>query len=183
MSSLTAILAGGVISLVSAAIGILLQHFLSIRRLIHESRLHPSQVLYDKQIQFLDASWPLFDEINGYITTLDVWLGEHGEKAKAEVEKAAKNTACISELDRLLQKYQMYLPSKLLDKLNALHGECWSLSSEPNLDVTFRSINLLFQIQNLVREFIGVDKLSEDLMRAIGRRPQKESKETNQTES
>ena len=131
MSSLTAILVGGTISLVSAAFGILLQHFLSIRRLIYESRIHPSRVLYDKQIQFLDAIWPLLDQINGYITTLDVWLGERGEKAKKEVEKAAKNTSCISELDRLLKEYEMYLPSQLLDKLNTLKCEGWCLSSKP----------------------------------------------------
>lgn len=183
MSPLTAILVGSAISLVSAAIGILLQHFLSIRRLIHESKIHPSRVLYDKQIEFVDAVTPLFDQINGFITTLDVWLGESGEKAKKTVETAAKNTAYISELDRLLEKYQMYLPSELLAKFNTLKWECWSLSNKPDLDVTFRSINLLFEIQNLVREFVGVDKLSEDLMKAIGRKPQKQSNETGKEES
>jgi hypothetical protein len=183
MSSLTAILVGGTISLVSAAVGILLQHFLGIRRLIHESRIHPSRVLYDKQIEFLDAIAQLLDQINGYITAIDVWLGERGEKAKTEVQKATSNTACLSELDRLLQKYEMYLPSELLDKLNTLRWECWSLSSKPDLDVTFRSINLLFEIKNLFRELVGVDKLSEDLMKAIGRRPQRGHKEIDQKES
>ena len=42
---------------------------------------------------------------------------------------------------------------------------------------------MVFEIQNLIREFIGVDKLSEDLMRAIGRRPQKKPKESDQKES
>ena len=176
MSSLTAIVVGGVISLVSVAIGIVLQHFLSIRRLVHESRIHLSRVLYDKQIEFLDELSPLFDQINGYITTIDVWLGEKGDKAKAQVDKVASNTGCISELDQLLEKYSTYIPSKLLDKLNSLKWQCWSLSSNPNLDVTYQAINLLFEIQNLIREFVGVDKLSQDLMKAIGRRPPKESK-------
>ena len=180
---MTAILVGGTISLVSAAIGILLQHFLGIRRLIHESRTHPSRVLYDKQIQFLDTVAPLFDQINGYITILDVWLGEKGEKAKAEVKTAARNTACISELGRLMLKYEMYLPSELLGKLNTLSRECWFLSSKPDLDATFRSINLLFEVKNFIREFLGVDKLSQDLLTAIGRRPQKGPKEADKEES
>jgi len=183
MSSLTAILVGGAISITSAAVGILLQHFLSIRKLIHESRIHPSRVLYDKQIEFFDAVAPLFDQINGYITMIDVWLGEMPEKDKAEVKKAASNTACVSELDRLLQKYEMYLPSELLCKLNNLKWDCWSLSSKPDLDVTFRSINLLFEIQNLCREFLGVDKLSQDLMRAIGRLPQEFSGKSEEENS
>jgi hypothetical protein len=183
MSSLTAVVVGGTISLVAAVIGILLQHFLSIRKLIHESRIHPSQVLYNKQIEFIDAMWPLFDQINGYITALDVWLGEHGEKAKREVEKAAKNTSFISEMDRLLNRYEMYIPSGLLGKLNDLKLKCWSLSSNPDPNVTFRAINLLFEIQNLVREFIGVDKLSLDLMKAIGQKPKKELEETYQNKS
>lgn len=174
MLSLTALLVGGAISLVSAGIGIILQHFLNIRKLIHESKIHPSRVLYDKQIEFIDALAPLFDQINGYITTIDVWLGEKGDKAKAKVDEAVRNTACITKLELLLQKYNMYLPSELLGKLNTLQWECWSLSSKPTLDTTFRSINLLFEIQNLVREFVGVDKLSQDLMRALGRKSQKE---------
>lgn len=180
MLSLTSILVGGTISIVSVAIGILLQHFLSIRRLIHESKIHPSRILYDKKIEFLDATAPLFDRINGYITTIDVWLGEGGEKAKTEIDKAASNTACISELDRLLQKYEMYLPSKLLSRLNALKSDCWSLATKPNLDLTFRSIHLLFEIQNLCRKFVGTDKLSLELMKAIGQPVHKDPKETDQ---
>jgi hypothetical protein len=53
--------------------------------------------LHDKQIEFLDALSLLFDQINGYITTIDVWLGEKGDKAKAEVEKARQNTRCNVE--------------------------------------------------------------------------------------
>jgi hypothetical protein len=178
LSSLEAVILGGLISLISAVVGILLQHFLSIRKMLHESKVHPSRVLYDKQLEFLDALALLFDQINGYITTMDVWLGERGDKAKAEVEKARQNTGCLTELEQLFQKYSLYLPSELLDKLNLLKSECWLLSSHADLDKTFHAINLLFETQNFVREFVGVDRLSQDLMKALRRKPAKESRKS-----
>jgi len=176
-SPLKLLLIGSLISLISAIIGIILQYVLNMRRMLHESKLHPSHILYDKQIEFLDALSPLFDELNGYITRIDVWLWEKGEKAKAEVEQAVKNTSCLGNLQQLIQRYYLYLPSELLDRLNRLESECWSLSNRPDLDKTYTCINLLFETQNAVREFLGVDKLSQDLMKAIGRKPLKVEKE------
>jgi hypothetical protein len=176
----SALIIGGLISLISAMIGIVLQHFLHMRRMLHESKTYPSRVLYDKQIEFLDALPPLLDQINSYITTIDVWLGEKSKKAKAEVEKAVKNTSCLWELEQLLQRYYMYLPSELLDRLKALNGECWSLSTRPDLDKTYRCINLLFETQNAVREYLGVDRLSQDLMKAMGKKPTKVSVEVEE---
>ncbi len=180
MSPLTALLLGSFISLISAIVGTVLQHVLTIRRMIHETKIHPSRVLYDKQIEFLDALALLFDGINCYITMLDVWLGERGEKAKTKLEKAVRNTECLTQLGQLLQQYSMYLPSELLHRLNTLQEECWSLSSKRSLDKTFRCINLLFETQNFVREFVGVDRLSQDLMKAMGREPRRELDETSQ---
>jgi hypothetical protein len=136
LSSLEAVILGGLISLISAVVGILLQHFLSIRKMLHE------------------------------------------DKAKAEVEKARQNTGCLTELEQLFQKYSLYLPSELLDKLNLLKSECWLLSSHADLDKTFHAINLLFETQNFVREFVGVDRLSQDLMKALRRKPAKESRKS-----
>ena len=91
-------------------------------------------------------------------------------------KKARQNTGCLTELEQLLQKYYLYLPSELLDKLNSLMSECWLLSSHADLDKTFHAIGLLFETQNFVREFVGIDKLSGDLMRALGHRKARESK-------
>jgi hypothetical protein len=90
LAPLDALILGGLISLISAVVGIILQHFLSIRKMLHETKIHPSHVLYQKQIEFLDALSLLFDQINGYITTIDVWVGDRGARAKVEVEKARK---------------------------------------------------------------------------------------------
>ena len=157
--------------------GFVLQHILSVRKMRYESKLHPSRVLYDKQIEFLDALPPVFDELNGYITTIDVWLGEKGEKAEAEVREAVRNTAGLTHLHELLERYYMYLPSELLVRLKKLSGECWVLSStSPDTNKTDNCIHLLFETQNAVRRFVGVDELSQDLMRAIGRKPSEVSK-------
>jgi hypothetical protein len=88
LAPLEALILGGLISLISAVVGIILQHFLSIRKMLYETKVHPSRVLYNKQIEFLDALCLLFDQINGFITTMDVWLGERDERAKMELEKS-----------------------------------------------------------------------------------------------
>ena len=176
-SPLPLLLAGGLISLISAATGIWLQHFLNMRKMVHEAKLHPSRVLYDKQIEFLDSFSPLFDEINGYVTSIDVWLAERTETATVKVEEAMRNTSCLAEMDKLLHQYYLYIPSELLDKINTLSSTCWILSNAPDLDKTYQSINLLFETENAVREFVGVDKLSQDLMKAMGRKtPRKQKK-------
>jgi len=178
MSTIIALILGGLISLISAVVGIVLQHLLSIRKMVHESKVHPSRVLYDKQVEFLDALAPLFDRINGYITTIDVWLAEDDDQTKAELKKALRNSECFTELEQLLQKYNFYIPSELLDKLNTLRREYWLLSNHPDLNKTSHAINLLFETQNFVREFVGVDKLSQDLMKALGHRQVKESRKS-----
>lgn len=174
-SPLSALIIGGLISLVSTMFTLVVQHFFHMRSMLHESKIYPSRVLYDKQIAFLDALPQLLDQINGYITTIDVWLAEKGEEAKVKVEKAVKNTSCLWELNQLLQRYYIYLPSELLDRLNTLSEECWFLSIKPDLDKTSRCIDLLFETQNAVREFLGADRLSRDLMKAMGKKPSKPS--------
>jgi len=169
---------GGLISLISVVVSIVLQHILSIRKMVHESKVYPSHVLYDKQIEFFDALAPLFGQINGYITAIDVWLTEKNNKAKNELKKAAQNNECLAELDQLLEKYNLYLPSEPLKKLTALESELWLLSINPNLDKASHTLNLLFETQNFIREFVGVNKLSQDLMKVIGSKPAKESKES-----
>jgi len=170
-STFLALIVGGLISLISAIASLIVQHILNMRRMLHESKLHPSHVLYDKQIEFLDALPPLFQQINGYVTAIDVWLGEKGEEAEAEVEKLRQHTAWFEELDQLLRRYYVYLPSELLVRLEKLKTECFYLSMNPDVNRTVKCINLLFETHNALREFVGVDKLSHDLMKAIGRKP------------
>jgi hypothetical protein len=99
------------------------------------------------------------------------------------VEEAARNTACLAEFDRLLRQYEVYLPSELLEKLDSLRWQCWSLSSNPGLNGTYRAINLLFEVQNLFRQYVGVDRLSQDLMKALGRQGPAVPRDTGQPES
>ena len=89
----------------------------------------------------------------------------------------------MAELEQLIQKYYLYLPSELIDKLNSLMSECWLLSSNADLDKTFHAIELLFETQNFVREFVGVDKLTGELMRALGRKQVRESRNSEKEPS
>lgn len=166
-SKIPLLLIGGLISLISALSGIILQHILSMRKLVTETRQHPFRVVYNKQTEFFDALAPIILDLNSYITTIDVWLGETSSDAPEEVEKAAENNQAVTQFDDLLQRYYMYLPEKFLKEANQLHSECMFLSSNPDTNKTYKCINLLFSFQNSIREFVGVEKLSEDFLKAF----------------
>ena len=166
-SKISLVLIGGLISLISALSVIILQHILAMKKLVVETRQHPFQVVYNKQIEFFDALALIFFDLNCYITTIDVWLGETSIDAPAKVEYAAKNNQALTKFDDLLQRYYMYLPEKLLKEANQLHSECMFLSMHPDTDKTYKCINLLFSFQNSIREFVGVEKLSEDFLKAF----------------
>jgi len=134
-AKLTLLLLGGLISLVSALSGIILQHVLAMKKLVAETRQHPFRVVYNKQTEFFDALAPILLALNSYITFIDVWLGETSNDAPAKVELAATQNQAVAKFDDLLQRYYMYLPEKLLQEANQLRSECMFLSSNPNTTV------------------------------------------------
>jgi len=166
-SSVTMLLLGGLISLVSALATIYLQHRLSMQRLSAERRQHPFTVVYDKQTAFFDALASLFLELNGYITTIDVWLGETTPEAPARVSEAVANSACVQKLEALIEQYYMYLPEDLLRQVKDFHGKCFSLTQAPSTQLTYEAIHELFALQNGIRQFVGIEKLSEDFLSAF----------------
>lgn len=173
-SPISLILIGSLISLVSVLSGIILQHVLGMKRMVAETRQHPFRIVYNKQTEFFDALAPILVDLNSYITTADVWLGEASIDAPSKVEHAVKNNQAVTEFDNLLQQYYMYLPEKLLDEANHLHSKCMLLSSNPNTDKTYECINLLFSFQNSIREYVGIEKLSEDFLKAFAAKSDKD---------
>lgn len=166
-------LIGGLISLVSALAGIYLQHILSMKKLIAETRQYPFQVVYNKQTEFFDELAPILLDLNSYITAIDVWLGEKSSDAPMKVRQAAENNQAVTRFYDLIQKYFMYLPKILLEEANHLHSECMILSSQPDMNKTYECIHLLFSFQNSIREFVGIEKLSEDFFEAFAPKPKK----------
>ncbi len=160
-------LIGGLISLVTTLAVVIIQHRLAMQKMVIERRHHPFRVVYDKQIEFFDALAPILLDLNSYISTIDVWLGETSTNAKEKVKEAAENNQTLTKFYDLLQGYYMYLPEKLLEEANHLNSECMHLSSNPNTNKTLECIDLLFSFQNTIRESVGVEKLSEDFLRAF----------------
>lgn len=83
-SPVVIIIIGGLISLVSTITGIFIKYWLDKKKIESQIKLHPIQVIYNKQTEFFDKLAPLLLEINGYITTIDVWLEETTKEAKKE---------------------------------------------------------------------------------------------------
>jgi hypothetical protein len=158
----------GITAIVSTAVGMLLTHVLERRKARFNIRSYPLQVLYSKQTEFFDKLIPLLDQLNGYITTIDVWLGERGKRAAEEVRKASGNCSCVDSLATLLEQYYLYLPRELLNEAKDLRWKCFDLRQSPTLQKTEQGIDALFEFQNSVRRFVGVDELSRDLLKAFG---------------
>jgi hypothetical protein len=141
-----------------------------MKKTLAELKQHPFKVVYDKQTEFIDKLTPVLDGLNGYITTIDVWLGEKSAEAPKRVKEAVENSKSVSEFFELLNHYQLYLPEILLKKGQELHTEIMFLSNKPNTVKTYECINMLFAYQNTIREHMGVDKLSEDFLSALSKR-------------
>jgi len=170
--SIILVLTGGLVSLISTLAGMFLQHILEVRKLRLQAKAHPTTVVYTKQVEFFEKLNPILSEINGFITTLDVWLGESSPEARSRVEKARLNTASIGKLDKLTEDYFVFLPAEVLEHVRGLSFNCMMLSNSPSLDRAEGCIDELFAFQNKLRDFVGTDQLSEDLLKAFssGRR-------------
>jgi hypothetical protein len=165
--SIILVLTGGIVSLVSTLAGLLLQHVLERRKLELQAKAHPTVVVYNKQTEFFERLNPILNEINGFITTLNVWLGETSPQAPQRVEEARENTSCLTKLENLTEQYFVYLPSDVLSEINDLSFNCMLLSNSPSIAHTDQCIEHLFAFQNKLRHFVGTDQLSQDLLKAF----------------
>jgi hypothetical protein len=168
VSPLMLLLVGGVVSLVSTITGIVVTHWLELRREAKRIKLHPTEVVYDKQTEFFDKIVVILDQINGYLTEIDVWLEEDSDKAQKKLNRVVANNEPLTLLTELLEKYYIYLPNKMVDNTNTLFVECIKLLSQVSHSQVEKCYNLLFSLQNNIREVIGTDALSRDLFKAFG---------------
>jgi hypothetical protein len=169
-SPVALILIGGAVSLISTLSTIVLSHWLEGRQLDRQVKRHPARVVYNKQTGFIDNTLPVLDRINGYITQIDVWLGETGPAANKKVAEAARSNKAVAELHDVLQRFYVYLPSELVEGTNALFAECLLLGSKPTHARVSKCYDALFSFQNSLRRSVGSEELSIELMRALGSR-------------
>jgi len=169
-------LIGGLISLVSTLAGIALQHWFDLQNQEHETRRYPTEVLFNKQTEFYDQAAKILPKVNGYITAVAVWLGETTPDAERKAKQFAKETDPVWEFNELMEVYAMYLPGKILREGNGLFVECLFVSNSPTLERTNRCIDLLFSFQNRIRDCVGADKISTDLLKAFGTREREKTR-------
>jgi len=175
-SELVLLVVGGLLTFLSAIGGFALNHWLDMRKAVMQSKQYPARVVYDKQIEFFDLVGPILLRLNDYITTIDAWLGETSEDAKLELQKAQHNSMCLTRLMGLLDRYYVYLPKGLVEEAKELHTECFVLSSSAKMERTQDCITRLVRFQNRIREYVGIDALSDELLRAFGTRGAKHEK-------
>ena len=166
--SILLVITGGLISLISTIIVIFFQYLTEKKKIINQIKSNPSSIVYNKQIEFYELLNPILDEINGFITALDVWLGEiQSEQVLKNIENARHNTIGLDKLNQLIDQYFIFLPSEVLQKLSELLENCFYLSNSPNLEITYKSMNQLFGIRNKLRQYVGTEALSYDLLKSF----------------
>jgi len=164
----TLVIIGGLVSLVSSLATIALQHWLSRCRQEHETRRYPREVLFNKQTEFYEKAIKVLRGVNEYITTLDVWLRETSPDAKRKVQEYKEKNEPVWSFNELIDTFSMYLPDRILRVGNDLLEECSYLPCLPTVERTERSIEFLLSFQNTIRECVGADKISDDLLKAFG---------------
>jgi hypothetical protein len=168
-NQVTLLLIGGLISLVSTLAATTLQHWFDLQKKDRETRQHLTQILYSKQTRFYDKAAQILSALNGYITTVNVLLGETGQDPKRMAAASAQRVQrAASDLNDLMESYWMYLPAEVLKAGNALFMACVFLSRSPKVEQTDTCMNALLSLQNTIRLCTGVDKISSDLLRALG---------------
>jgi hypothetical protein len=179
-NSIILVLLGGFISLISVLAGALLQYFIEKRKSVIQLRSHPSAVVYNKQVEFFGKLNPILNELNSFITTLDVWLGEQqSEQVLNHIENARRDTKSIDNLDRLVDQFFIFLPSEILKELSKLSANCRYLTESPNTETTYKSIEHLLGFQNRLRHYVGTEELSEDLLKSFSKAQQKVNKQSS----
>ena len=169
MESVVLVLIGGLVSMISAAVTVLLQHRWERQKLDIQSRQHFTQIVYAKQTEFFDKVYPILGKINSYITAIIVWLEEKGENDKSKSNRTTTRIRPVMDLYQLIEQYYVYLPKGLLEAANELVSLCMSLNASPDMKGADECMESWFSFQNVMREFAGIDKLSTDLMKAFGR--------------
>ncbi|MFB3896948.1 MAG: hypothetical protein ACE14V_11670 [bacterium] len=106
--------------------------------------------------------------MNGFITTIDVWLQENTPEAKENVNSSSQRTKSLWEFQELLDRYSIYLPENIIRAGREFFVECLSLSNLPSKQKAEQCINLLFSFQNTIRDCVGADRISTELLKSFG---------------
>lgn len=115
--------------------------------------------------------------VDEYITTLNVWLGESGEKAQANIKINSEKTNKFWPLKELMDAYYIYLPKRVIESINKLFFECALLSNNPTIEKTDNATKTLHLLGNALRTCVGIDTISDDLFEAFSN-SKKASKQT-----
>jgi len=158
---------GALISFIATTGGIVLQHYLSLGKQKAETRQNASRLLYVKQIEFYDKLLAAIPVINEYITTVNVWLGESGEKAQNNVKVNAAKTDKFWPLQELMDAYYIYLPKSVLESTNELLTKCFLIANKPTIKKTDNATEALHSLINVLRTCVGIDRISSDLFKAF----------------
>ena len=169
-NSIKLVLVTGLITFASTAGGYFLQYIIDRLKKKDELRRYPAEVLFNKQTEFYDKVVNIFPEIYSYIMTIIQWLSETStsQNAKLKAQEASKETNPIWKFKHLNDAYLIYLPEKILFSGNDLINEFISLSESLTGEKTLHCLDLFFSYQKTIRQCVGVDKISEDLLRAFG---------------
>jgi len=168
--SIIQVLIVGILPFIGAILGFLFSYWIEKSKTKALVKEYPTKIVYDKQTEFFDQLPPLFDNMDGYITSIKAYLNE-GKVTdyQKDLEKSKPNTESIDKLIKLIHEYYFYLPAELYHELGTLINLCFKVREIPDIKFAKEANDKLFHLKNKIRKYIGTEKISEDLLKAFMR--------------
>ena len=161
------VFAGGVVSLVTYSVSLLIQHFTEVRKLTQQLRQHPTTIVYDKQKEFVEKFSPIFRMLSKDITSIGFHSIEGSPNPAINVGNLMGKNSSLEKFSNLIDEYYPFLSSHILSKANDLFLECGKLRSASSFDKVDSCLCTLNQFLNALRNSIGVDDISKELLNAF----------------
>lgn len=111
-------------------------------------------ILFEKQIECFDKFYPIFDELNAYLSTIDALLEMKGVSARKALRKTSRKNPCLKKLDKFLDQNYIYIPAELHSKAFDLWFRSLALENNPKKEQVSCCIELLFSLRDEIRAYI-----------------------------
>lgn len=144
--------------------------FVSLVILYHERKSTLRSVVYEKQIE---ACYVIMMAFSDFYSKYNYWKMSTKHIQEFQTENPREQTyTSFYFLSDLLTKYHLILPQDIFFSINEEYNKCNKLISDLNDGVVnnefdFIALQSNFELQNKIREYFGIEKLSTSSQEVI----------------
>lgn len=160
------IVAGGMVSLVSSLLALLVQHLLGQRSSRRELRHSTRDFLIQKQIECYERFAPITWRVLEYACkTVSDEMNKRPDSRSED--RAQKTKDLMRELMECYYSARLILPAKVVEKIHDVYEAHIHWAEQANLDTAYKFMSSLSHLDEIVRSCLGVDQISADILAAL----------------